>query len=534
MSRWLARLPLGWAILFWALFVALPLGAMCLDTVREPDGFGLSAWGGILADPVDRLRLIYSLGLGLVATSVAFLLGFGHAWVTHQSDLPGASVLGPLGVAPLVIPPILVAMGFADLAPVSGFWACAFLLGVSHAPFVAVMTARGLRTMDGSHYEAAWIARGRRAADRLLFRTILPEVGCGCLLAFILVISEHGVPEFLTVKGKTWHTYAEGIFARWTRRATGVAHEDFVGPVVAAIPLLLIVMVALFCALRLRAHTSVSGESRPLPRRRFGRLRWLALGLPVFYLASGVGVPVLVMGLWAAGSTVVSEPMGFGVLLESFRTAAREAGPDLGYTIAVAAGATLLLLLVTLPLARLAARRLPSVDYLSVLPIAVPAILLAIGLVKVYNHPLVVRSYGVLGDFYDSPGIVACAYAARFLPFGVLTMSHATRRISRSLEEAALLTGRGPLSRAFGIHLPLLLPAAWSAACMIFVLALRELDVAVVLPAGNGTVVRRLSNIVHFGGENMGGALALLLLVAGVLIPLLTILLTGRKLRSLS
>ena len=53
----------------------------------------------------------------------------------------------------------------------------------------------------------------------------------------------------------------------------------------------------------------------------------------------------------------------------------------------------------------------------------------------------------------------------------------------------------------------------WSAACLVFVLALRELDLAVVLPAGNGTVVRRLSNIVHFGGEDTGGALALMLLL---------------------
>ena len=65
-------------------------------------------------------------------------------------------------------------------------------------------------------------------------------------------------------------------------------------------------------------------------------------------------------------------------------------------------------------------------------------------------------------------------------------------------------------------------------------LCLRELDLAVVLPAGNGTVVRRLSNIVHFGGEEMGGALAILLLLAALLAPFFTILLTGRAMRSLS
>ena len=129
---------------------------------------------------------------------------------------------------------------------------------------------------------------------------------------------------------------------------------------------------------------------------------------------------------------------------------------------------------------------------------------------------------------------MVAAYAARFLPFAVLPLSQAIRRVSPELEEAARFADRGPLARALHVQLPLLLPAIWSTACLIFILALRELDVAVVLPSGNGTVVRRLSNVVHFGGEDMGGALALMLLLAAVLGPLATWVLTGKRLRSLS
>ena len=55
-----------------------------------------------------------------------------------------------------------------------------------------------------------------------------------------------------------------------------------------------------------------------------------------------------------------------------------------------------------------------------------------------------------------------------------------------------------------------------------------------MLPAGNETVVRRLANVVHFGGEDVGGALALVLLTVAVLVPVLVTLLTGRRLYSLS
>ena len=47
-------------------------------------------------------------------------------------------------------------------------------------------------------------------------------------------------------------------------------------------------------------------------------------------------------------------------------------------------------------------------------------------------------------------------------------------------------------------------------------------------------MVRRLSNIVHFGGEDTGGALSLLLLGVAVLVPALVVILTGRKLRPLA
>ncbi len=528
------QLPRTVAIAFYALFVALPLGVLLWETVDGPEGFGFSAWSSILADPVDRAQLGYSLALAVSSTAVAVLLGFGFAWLTFRTDLPCAGLLGPLGIAPLAVPPILVAMGFADLVDAAGFVPCALLLGISYSPFVAVLTARGLRSVDGRTYESAWLARGRFAAERMLARLVAAEVAAGALLAFIFTISEHGVPEFLTVKGKNWHTYAEGVFANWQRRATGVTHEDIAAPIVAAVPLVAVIVVALFVALRLRAHSNLRGDPRPLPLRRLGRWRFVAFAWPLLYLAAGLGVPVVVMGLWAAGSTDLTEPMSLEVVRQSFRAAFEEAGDNMAFTVAVAVTTAFGLVAVSAPLARIAARRTQLVDYLCVVPLAVPAILLAIGFVRCFNSVSAVRVYDVTGDFYDSPALVVVAYVARFLPFGVLTLSNVVRRVPTEVEEAAELCGRGPVARALRIHGPLMLPAMWSVGCLAFVLALRELDVAVVLPAGNPAVVRKLSNIVHFGGEDMGGALALLLLASAILVPVVSVLITGKKLRSLS
>jgi iron(III) transport system permease protein len=528
------RLPLVLSAAFCALFIGAPLLSMLWDTLDGPDGFTLAGYAGILSDPVDRSQLAYSIGLGVCATAVAFVFGAGHAFLTHRTDVPAARILAPLGVAPLIMPPILIAMGFADLWDMSGFWACAGLLGLANAPFVAVLTARGLRATDGRTYEAALVARGRGAAERLLLRSVIPEISAGCLFAFVFVIAEHGVPEFLTVKGKTWHTYAEGVFAKWTRRATGTNHEDLISPIIAALPLLVIIALALFFALRLRSRTDLGGNRQAVPTRHLGAARVPAFLLSLIYLAGGVGVPLVVMSRWALGSTQHNVPMSVATLRTNLASAIDQAGGDLTYTIGIGAAASVLTILIALPLAGLATRRFRYVEQLSVLPLAVPAILLAIGFVHVFNNPIWNDFYDSTGDFYDSAALLVCAYSARLLPFGVLTLSHAARRHSRSIDEAALLTGRSPTARFLRIRLPLLTPAIWSAACLVFVLAVRELDTAVLLPAGNSTVVRRLSNIVHFGGEDMGGALALLLVMSAVLIPLVAVLLRGRKLEALS
>lgn len=526
------RLPLWLALGFLGVFALLPLLVLAGQTVWGPDGFTLEAWAQLGSDPHVTTQALASLRLGLAATALSLLLGGGHAWLTAGRDLPGGTFLGPLGVAPLVLPPIFLAMGFADLGDVAGFWPCALLLGLAHAPFVAVLVARGLRAQDGRAYESAWLLRGRARAELWLLRAILPELLAGCLLAFLFTVADHGVPEFLTVKGKTWHTYAEGVFSRWNRRAVGTTFADLQSPIVAALPFLAALGCLLWAALRLRALSPDRGVARALPLRPLGAWRWPALLLPIAYLGAGVVVPVVVLARWVLGSAQQKEPMSLEFARQSFQKAVDQGVPDLVHSVWLALGTGLVVVLLALPLARHAARRAQALDFVCALPAAIPAILLGIGLVRAFHDSPVLRSFG--GDFYAGWGFAVCGYAARFLPFAALTLGSLVRRQSLAAEEAGAFVPRSPAARALRLHLPPLLPGAWAAFVVVFVLALRELDLAVVLPAANATAVRRLANAVHFQHEDWSGAIALLLLAIAVLLPLLPSLLAGRRLSSLS
>ena len=183
-------------------------------------------------------------------------------------------------------------------------------------------------------------------------------------------------------------------------------------------------------------------------------------------------------------------------------------------------------------LARRSGRGSASLELLCVLPATMPAILLGIALIRTFtSNPGIslVSDY----DFYNGWGFAVCGYAARFLPFAALTLASQVRRQPIAAEEAGRFVQRSAARRAWTLHVWPLLPAAWSAFVLTFVLAIRELDLAVMLPAANATAVRRLANAVHFQHEDWSGVIALMLLSSALLLPLLPAIVVGRRPTSL-
>ena len=86
---------------------------------------------------------------------------------------------------------------------------------------------------------------------------------------------------------------------------------------------------------------------------------------------------------------------------------------------------------------------------------------------------------------------------------------------------------QSPSNRSVVIISGLLTLLVLGGATLVFVLAMRELDAAILVPAANGTILFRLYNAVHFGRDDFVAALALLT-VFFVLLPGLLWALFGR------
>ncbi len=525
-----------------------PIGRMFLDS--------LSALGPvtreILGSGVTLLKLWHTFVLAGLTTLLALVVGVGFSLSVTSGLVPLAPLFRVLGVAPLMIPPIVGAMAWSDTrdpATVSGaaHWVVLFgqtifngmgglqsLLGTVLIltfclfPFVSILTVRALESVDARLFDAARLSRGEGRARLLLLRLIAPDALAGGLFVFVFAASEFGVPEYLSVlgAGKRWYSYPEEIFRRWD--ILGRQGEAASASAVAASwPLIAFTVLALLLLLRFRAKgtsETVTGDLESLVGRRGhlppGRARLFGTAGFLWAFATlllGLAYPIAAMLTWTEG-------------LSTFAKAWQQGGGDLIYSLECAAGAGLLTALLALPIGHLAARsrRGRLVEAFSILPLSVPAVLLGIGIIRLWND-----TPGPIGDLlawvYGTPLMLVLAYSARFLPLAVLSLAGWFRRLPVQMEEAALLTGASPLRRFLRVHLPMALPAGFAGAILTFVLSLRELDLAARVPAGNPTAINRIANVVHFGGQDVGAALFILLFLCSASLPLLYWTVTGKR-----
>lgn len=122
-------------------------------------------------------------------------------------------------------------------------------------------------------------------------------------------------------------------------------------------------------------------------------------------------------------------------------------------------------------------------DGLSVLPNAIPAIVLAVGIILFWNSPYLPVS------LYGTAMILLIAYTGILLPYPIRYAVARLRQISGSLDDAARVAGASQIQALRHVTLPLMAPSLIAAMMLVFAIASRELVASIMLaPAGMRTV----------------------------------------------
>ena len=471
-----------------------------------------------------------TLALGAGAAVLAFAAGVPFGFLTARTNVPGAGLLRPLGVVPLLLPPLVLAMSWIVLVDLRGAALAILILAAGTFPLVAVFTAAAWERIDARREEAALLVGGSWAAVRMGFPLVLPPALCGASLAFVFAINDFAVPDYVSSLGPKFNVYADEVFATWQ-----IDHAD--GKAVAtALPLVALTLAFLLPALALRRSGSlatVDGDFRRPAPLDLGRWRWPAAFACAALVTLAALVPVGRM-LWEAGGGAQGWSVAGlrGAFARAIELCGDNLAASLGYATSAATVAVPLAFVLGHALER--ARRGRLFEWALVLPVAVPGILFGIGTIVLWNHPLwnapALRGLGV-ASFYTGGGLVVLMWTGRFLAFPALVASGAVASFDRRLEEAAELAGAGPIRRLVAIVAPGLWPSLAGGWTLVFVLAMRELDAAILVPAANETVMIRLFNGVHFGRDDFVAALALLIVFVIVTPGLLWSLFARRRMQ---
>ena len=522
--------------------VALPLLFILLQAVFPQFSAGSleGAFSGIaplFSDP--QLPVMFG-GTLQIAAGVALLsacLGLPLGVARGLFNLPCPRLWDLLFLIPFLTPPYIAALSWMLVLQTNGY--LAQLLGFdlnallfSKTGIVLVMTLNIFpvvyfavsRSLLASGQRLALVARVHGAsAWRAFYHVTLPmlspSLAAGMLLAFTLAIEEYGVPAALgTRSGVVMLTVGiEKKLADWP--------IDLPGASMLSLILITIALCAWWLQGKLtggRDVTSVTGKPTENSGARLG-----IAAVPVVTVMASIGfLAVVVPGLSMAVTGVMGTLSG-GLTLANATTAhyaalfaqqgdaltALGTSLSLAFASALVTGAVGLLAAWLVVVQRIKGRGL--IDALSLMPAALPGIVVGVGLILLWN-----RTFWPVSP-YNTWAILLLSYCCLLLPWPVRYVGSALRQLGGNLEPAARVHGATAFQALRAIVLPLVSPALLAAMLMVFAIASRELVTSLLLaPAGTQTVAVFIWRQFEQGSVGQGMAMATLTLIVGLTLML--------------
>ena len=493
---------IGFAAVLCALIV-LPMSWLVYFSVTDRNGgFTLDNFRQLVtsADFLDPLITTFILATtaSLACCAVAAPMG----WLVARTDMPLRRTVRFLVMASFVTPPFLGAIAWELLAaPNSGlinrayrlltgapqdehlfniytFPGLIFVIACYTFPYVFVLIANALDRIPGDLEDASSILGGRTwtTARRVTIPLALPALVAGALVAFLQSMTLFGSPAILALPAG-FHTMTTKI---WSLFQYPPKPELAAA---ASLPLLVLTVVLLRAEhfiLGRRGFSVVGGKSGDPRLVRLGALKWPALGLCLFVLLKPVFLPYGAL-LDATFSRVASQFVTFdnftlhNIEFVFFELSSTKVALKNTFILGAAAATigTLIAVVISYLTIRKAVVGHRVLGFLATVPVAIPGIVLGVGLFLSYTRPPFIL-YGTLW-------ILLIAFVTISLPAAYQQMQAAFRSVHTDLEDASRILGATHLQALTHITAPLLRISVIATWCFVFVGVMRELSAAIML-----------------------------------------------------
>ena len=491
-------------VLVLAALVLLPMYWLAITSVRdEAKNFTAAHYYTLFHDPSFLKPLWTTLWTSLAVGGLCVLFAGPMAWLVARTDLPFKRPLRMMVLASFVTPPFLGAFAWVllggpnaglvnqwyyalfdlkpfDAAPLINIfsaWGMVFVMALYTFPYVFTFVANSLDLIPSDLEEASAIlgAPTWRTAINITLPLVVPALVAGFLVAFLQSMTLFGAPAILALPA--------GIDTMTTKIWSLFQFPPQLGLAAAASLPLLIVTILLLRAqsaiLGRRSYAVLGGKSTGQRLIKLGAWKIAALGIFAFVIGCAIVLPYGVM-VRTAFMKNWSAPMAGNFSLEHWKFVFFEFSQTkmaLMNTFILGVSAATAGTIIATTVAYLSLRQLVwghrYLAFLATSPVAIPGIVLAVGLFLSYTTPPLVL-YGTLV-------IIFLAYVTKEMPVGYQQVAAGLKSVHPELEEASRIFGATRLRALVDITAPLVRNSVIATWILIFIGSIRELSATILL-----------------------------------------------------
>ncbi|MGY5959011.1 ABC transmembrane type-1 domain-containing protein [Kosakonia sp. BK9b] len=534
-----------WLLLFLvALLSLLPSLRLLLSALLDwRQGSDSSLWR-VLSNPTTWLALWHSLYTSGLGTLLSLLLGGVFAFCLALTSMRMKQVWVFLFMLPMMIPPQVTALSwlqlfgpgsillnslgiaprFGSANPLYSPEGIALLLGIQHAPLVFLALRTQLQCLPQEHIEAARLQGASlwRVFVDIVLPLCRPALWAGAAIAFVSALGNFGIPAML---GIPISYFVLPVHIYQTLASFGPSMLSDVAALSVLMGVLAIGIVIVQGYMQRRYALPLIGMAGRAVSFTLGKWR-----LATEILLGAVLCAILLAPLLALITTSLVPTLGVPLNGDTLTFSAWRAIFDaqsatwraLTNSVLLSVSAAGVLMLLSLPLAWLLVRYptglLRALHSLIDIPYTLPGVVLAIACILLFAHPLPLLNISLIGSLM----IIFFAYLARFLTVCLKPVHSSMLQLDPAMEEAASLAGANVSQRLRHIVLPLLAPAAFAGALLVFLTAVNELTVSALLwSAGKETLGVVIFNLDESGNKVLASAISVLVVALVALVMVL-------------
>lgn len=489
----------------------LPLGYLAYYSLSDKAGaFTIANFTRLVRDRTFYDPFLATLGIAAGVAVSCTAVATPLAWLVARSDMPLRRTIRTLVTASFVTPPFLGAIAWEILAaPNSGILnqvyrdvfglepyehlfdiytveGLIFVMACYAFPYAFVLTANAIERIPGDLEDASAILGGGRwrTMHRVTLPMVLPSLVAGALIAFLQAMTQFGAPAILALPAG-FHVITTKIWSLFQYPPNPQLAAA------ASLPLLVVTIILLRgqqWLLGRRGYTAIGGKSGDARLVPLGFWRWPAVAFGLIVVALPVLLPYAAL-VKAAVVRTASLPLSaenltwHNLRFVFFEYSATRLALMNTFIMGIAAATvgTALAVVVAYVTARRLVTGAPLLGMLATAPVAIPGIVLGVGLFIAYTRPPFL--------LYGTMWILLIGFVTIELPAAYQQMQSALKGLHPEMEEASRILGATRLLALWQITAPLLRTSVIATWCFIFIGVIRELSAMIMLTTADTKLI---------------------------------------------